>query len=167
MDVLPRPLVAVAVALAGIRTGARVLDLTPSSGLGPVLLAGAGPSGRVTPIADCPADTGRGGGDEPEASAGADASGDRAGHALLVDPATSPQAALDRLEQVRNRLCPDARVTICCAGDRAGLLRAVGAVGGWRLVHVEEAAGIIFAVLLPGATTASARQPRSDVPGWV
>lgn len=159
--VLPPTLSAVALALAGVRTGAHVLDLTPAGGLGPALSAGVGPTGRVTDAVTATA---------PDRSG--------AGYALLVDQAADPAAALKRLEAARPALAPGARVTLCCAGNGSALLLALAHTPGWSLVHLEHAAegrdagapGPVFAVLRPVDTpVGSDGASRTPAPGgrWV
>ncbi len=138
MPALPAPLAATALALAGVRTGASVLDLAPASGLGAALRAGAGPTGTVTETAEA-LDPALGGPD----------------HAVLVSTTATPDAVLARLVAVRPPLTRATRVTLGCAGDRSSMLQVLSRASGWALVHLEVvaaapgvgAATLVFAVL--------------------
>lgn len=163
MPVLSAPLAATALALAGVRSGASVLDLAPASGLGPALRAGAGPTGTVTEAAEA-LDPALGGPD----------------HAVLVSTTATPEAVLARLAAVRPPLTRATRVTLGCAGDRPWMLQVLSRASGWALVHLEvvaAAAGVdpatlVFAVLRavpPAPAGAGASSTRVGGPGdrWV
>ena len=114
---LTREAVAAALALAGIRTGAHVLDLAPGAGLTRAARAMAGTNGRVDA-----ADT-----DEAEPPV-------RYGYALAIRADQPATAVVDEAVAALPALAPYARVTLGSAGSLVTLVDQLRA-GGWTVLH--------------------------------
>jgi hypothetical protein len=114
---LTREAVAAALALAGIRTGAHVLDLAPGAGITRAARAMAGAGGRVDSVED-----------EPHGSAV------RYGYAIGVWSDRSATTVLHDVEAARPSLAPFARVTMGSEGSLGSLVDQLRA-GGWTVLH--------------------------------
>lgn len=115
---LTREAVAAAFALAGIRSGAHVLDLAPASGLGRAARAAAGPAGRVDGVGDAF-------GARPPV---------RYGYAIGVWPARDPEDVVVAARSSLASLAPYARVTLGSSGSLAALVDGLRA-DGWTVLH--------------------------------
>jgi hypothetical protein len=116
---LSREAVAVTLALAGVRSGAQVLDLAPAAGLTRAARAAAGPTGRVVSAGESI---------DPAIPA------PRYGHAIGVWPGQSADSVLDSAEQARPALASSARVTLGTAGSLVALSSGLREAG-WTIVH--------------------------------
>jgi hypothetical protein len=114
---LTREAVAAALALAGIRTGAHVLDLAPGAGLTRAARAMAGAGGRVDSVAEAP--------NGPEV---------RYGYAIGVWADRSATTVVQDAESARPSLAPYARVTLGSEGSLAALVDRLR-VSGWTVLH--------------------------------
>lgn len=114
---LTREAIAAALALAGIRTGAHVLDLAPDAGLTRAARAMAGSGGRVDAA------------DEEEPTPPV-----RYGYALAIWSDRPAAAVVDEAVTALPTLAPYARVTLGSAGSLAALVDELRA-GGWTVLH--------------------------------
>jgi hypothetical protein len=114
---LTREAVAAALALAGIRNGAHVLDLAPDAGLTRAARAMAGSGGRVDSIAE-PATT-------PQV---------RYGYALAVWADRTADTVVGDAAAALPELAPFARVTLGSRGSLAALVDHLRS-GGWTVLH--------------------------------
>jgi hypothetical protein len=112
---LSREAVAAALALAGVRSGAHVLDLAPDAGLTAAARAAAGVSGRVDAASDQPLPG-------------------TYGHALAVWPNDTPEQVVESAESARSQLAPQARVTVGSSGSLADLVDRLR-LRGWTVLH--------------------------------
>jgi hypothetical protein len=124
---LTREAVAAALALAGIRTGANVLDLAPAAGLTKAARAMAGDAGRVdeldaTPLDPTPLD--------PPAAA----SRLRYGYAIGVWADRPARTVVKDAESHRLNLAPFARVTLGSIGSLTTLVDELRGIG-WTVLH--------------------------------
>jgi hypothetical protein len=109
---LPREAVAAALALAGIRTGARVLDLAPDAGLTRAARAMTGPAGRV--------DTRKGpGGYE---------------YLLAVRPDLAADEVIEEVSAMTGELRPSARVVLGSTDSLVALVDRLRRTG-WTVLH--------------------------------
>lgn len=116
---LTREAVAATFALAGIRSGAHVLDLAPAAGLARAARAAAGPQGRV---------------DGPDDASRAERPAVRYGYAVGIWPARSPEDVVTEAQSSLARLAPYARVTVGSSGSLAALIDELRA-NGWTVLH--------------------------------
>lgn len=114
---LTREAVAAALALAGIRTGAHVLDLAPEAGLTRAARAMAGSSGRV---------------DEVDQESPAPAV--RYGYAIGIWPGRPAASVVGDADTTRRALAPYARVTLGSEGSLAALVGELRG-SGWTVLH--------------------------------
>ncbi|HSP36227.1 MAG TPA: hypothetical protein VLR26_00555 [Frankiaceae bacterium] len=115
---LTQEAVAAALALAGIRTGAHVLDLAPGAGLTRAARAMAGVGGRVYSADE----------EEPQGPAV------RYGYAIAVWTDRSAVTVVEDVESARTSLAPYARVTMGSGGSLAALVDELRAFG-WTVLH--------------------------------
>jgi hypothetical protein len=122
---LSREAVAAALALAGVRSGAHVLDLAPAAGLSRAALAAAGATGRVDPV----------GTDEdlPQQIR-------RYGYAIGVWSDRSADAVVGTAERSLGYLAPHARITLGSAGPLVGLVDRLRS-RGWTVLHATSVPG--------------------------
>jgi predicted methyltransferase len=113
---LSREAVAATLALAGVRSGAQVLDLAPDAGLTRAARAAAGASGRVDGALPAP--------------------GVGYGHLLAVRPTACAEEVIAQVEQVRPCLVPAARVVLGSRGPLSPLADTLRA-GGWAVLHAS------------------------------
>src|SRR4051794_32838509 len=123
---LSREAVAAALALAGIRTGAHVLDLGPAAGLSRAARAAADP-GRVD-VAGPP------GTPEPPGTPGGYS------HALAVFTGPAADDVLAAAEAARPYLAPHARVLFGSGGELSDLVDALYS-RDWRVLHTTTVPG--------------------------
>jgi predicted methyltransferase len=109
---LPREAVAAALALAGIRTGARVLDLAPGAGLTRAARAMTGPGGRV---------------DTENRPGGYD-------YLLAVRPDLAADEVVDEAAAASGELLPSARVVVGSTDSLVALVDRLRGIG-WTVLH--------------------------------
>jgi hypothetical protein len=115
---LSREAVAAAMALAGVRSGAHVLDLTPAAGLTRAARAAAGAAGRVDEA-----------GTEPESVPPV-----RYGYAIGVWSDRPAEDVLQSVEEALPALAPYARITIGSSGSLVALVDRLR-LAGWTVLH--------------------------------
>jgi hypothetical protein len=116
---LSREAVAAALALAGVRSGANVLDLTPRAGLTRAARAAAGASGRVDPSGPRIGPAG------PPV---------RYGYAIGIWSDHDADSVVRAAEAARTVLAPYARVTLGSAGSLVALVDRLRS-DGWTVLH--------------------------------
>jgi hypothetical protein len=102
-------------ALAGVRSGANVLDLVPAAGLGRAARAAAGAAGRVDEQRPTPSVA--------------------YAYVFAVSPERSAAEVVAELSAVRSTFAPWARATVGCRGPAPVLLARLEAAG-WSVLHV-------------------------------
>jgi hypothetical protein len=115
---LSREAVAAAMALAGVRSGAHVLDLSPDAGLTRAARAMAGATGRVDEA-----------GTEVEAALPV-----RYGYAIGIWSDRSAEDVLRAVEEALPALAPYARITIGSSGSLVALVDRLR-LAGWTVLH--------------------------------
>jgi hypothetical protein len=115
---LSREAVAAAMALAGVRSGAHVLDLSPDAGLTRAARAMAGSSGRVDEA-----------GTEHEAAPPV-----RYGYAIGIWRDRSAEHVLQAVEDALPALAPYARITLGSSGSLVALVDRLR-LAGWTVLH--------------------------------
>src|SRR3954452_23027321 len=116
---LSREAVAAALALAGVRSGACVLDLAPAAGLTRAARAAAGENGRVD------------GGDVPPDPLLPEV---RYSYGLAVWPDEPADRVVEHAESASDRFTPYARVTLGSAGSLVHLVDRLRE-RGWTVLH--------------------------------
>ena len=114
---LTREAVAAALALAGIRSGATVLDLAPGAGLTKAARAMAGDGGRVDAL-------------DPKATRPPV----RYGYAIGVWADRTARTVVEDAESCRPSLAPFARVTLGSIGSLTALVDELRSTG-WTVLH--------------------------------
>ncbi len=141
---LSREAVAAAMALAGVRSGAHVLDLSPDAGLTRAARAMAGSGGRVDAA-----------GAEPAAAPPV-----RYGYAIGIWSDRTAEDVVRAVEQALPALAPYARITIGSSGSLVALVDRLRSAG-WTVLHgtsVADVAGLGVAAT-PGPSTPGPSTP--------
>jgi hypothetical protein len=138
-------LAAAVLAMAGIRRGHVVLDLTPTAGLCAGMAAAAGSHGLVIahqdPELPLPLGAGCAVEDLWHTLELAPTAGSRVARLVLTAPAVDARAVEETLRSAVGSLGPGARVTVVCrpsAADISSGLPAVLSRAGLRVVHAER-----------------------------